>query len=159
MHRSIYLVLLTVLASLALVLAAPAAADAPEHATSTVTLGPFVDDETCAFEITTTVERTRTTLTFANGDIQRHARLIVSSTANGRSVVERDAFNIFIDSDSPDAWVITGAWTHARPLGGGTIALQSGRLVYDVLTDAIVDPHSGPHPDTVDGLLCAALAA
>lgn len=153
-----YVAPVTVLAALALVLAAPAAAVGPDSETSTVTLGPFVDDETCAFDITTTVERTRTTLTFADGDIQRHTKLVVTSTAQGKTVIERDVFSVFIDSDSPDTWVITGSFTHSRLDGGRTIALQSGRIVYDAVTDTIADPHPGPHPTALDDLFCDVFA-
>jgi hypothetical protein len=104
MRRLTYLLLLPVLAGVALVLVAPAAADTPTKVTSTVTFGPFVDDETCAFPLTTTVERTRTTLTFADGDIKRHTELIVTVTANGKTLIEHDDYNVFIDSDSPDVW-------------------------------------------------------
>jgi hypothetical protein len=158
MRRLTHLMLLPVVAAVALVLAASAAADAPAKVTSTVTFGPFVDDETCAFPITTTVERTRTTLTFADGDITRHTQLVVTSSANGRTLLERDAFNVFIDSDSSDVWVITGSFTHARLLGDGTIALQSGRILYDVNADQIIDPHPGPHPTTLQDVVCDVLA-
>ena len=58
--------------------------------TSTITFGPFVDDEACEkFGITVTVERTRTTITFADGDIWRHTELLVTSSANGKTFTER----------------------------------------------------------------------
>ncbi len=159
MRRLTYLLLLPILAGVALVLVAPAAADTPSKVTSTVTFGPFVDDETCAFALTTTVERTRTTLTFADGDIKRHTELIVTVTANGKTLIERDDYNVFIDSDSPDVWVITGSFTHVRLLGDGTIALQSGRIAYDPQTDTIIDLHPGPHPTRLEDVVCDALAA
>ena len=159
MRRPTYLLLLPVLAGVALVLAAPAAADAPTKVTSTVTLGPFVDDETCAFPLTTTVERTRTTLTFADGDVKRHTELVVTVTANAKVLIDRGDYNVFIDSDSPDVWVITGSFTHDRLQGDGTIALQSGRIVYDPETDTIVDLHPGPHPTRLEDVVCDALAA
>jgi hypothetical protein len=158
MSRSIHLVLLPTLCAAALVLATPAAADARTKQTSTVTFGPFVDDETCAFPITTAVERTRTTIVFADGDEQRHVQLIVTTSANGKTLVERDAYTVFVDSDAPDLWVITGAFTHARQQGGRTIALQSGRLAYDVEADTITDPQPGPHPTRVEDVVCAALS-
>ena len=100
------LLLLPALAA-ALLLAAPVAANAPTKETSTVTFGPFVDDETCAFPFTVTVERTRRTTYFDNGDIERHTELIVKSSANGKTVVGRNAFNVFIEADAPTEWVIT----------------------------------------------------
>ena len=89
MRRLTYVLLLPVLVGVALVVAAPAAADAPTIERSTVTFGPFVDDETCAFPFSVTVERTRTTISYANGDIKRHTDLIVTSSANGKTVVGR----------------------------------------------------------------------
>lgn len=159
MRRLTYLVLIPALASGILFAVEPAAADAPLKETSTVAFGPFVDDEACAFPITTTGERTRTILTFANGDIKRHIELVVIVTANGKTLVDRDAYNVFIDSDLPDVWVITGSFTHARLLGDGTIALQSGRIVYDPRTDTIIDLRPGPHPNRLEDVVCDALAA
>jgi hypothetical protein len=156
MYRRTFL-LVSALAAVALVLAAPAAADAPVRVSSTVILGPFVDDEACAFPITTMVERTRATLTFGDGDVQSHTQLVVTTSANGKTLVERDAFSVFIASDSPDVWVITGSFTHARLLGDGTIALQSGRIVYDVQADQISDPHPGPHPTGLVDVVCDVL--
>ena len=156
MRSKPYALLLPAIAVLALGLAAPAAADAPARETSILTLGPFVDDELCAFPLTTTVERTRTTITFADGDVQRHVSLVVTTTANSKTLLDRDAYPVFIDADDPDAWVITGSFIHSRLLGGGTLALQSGLLVYDVQADQVLDPHRGPHPITAD--VCAALS-
>ena len=151
--------LLTALvAALALVLAAPAAAEAPTKETSTVTFGPFLDDETCSFPITVTVKRTRTTTSFADADIKRHTQLVVASSANGKTLIERDTFNVFIDADEPTVWVITGTFTHARLHGDGTIALQSGQVLYDVLADQVIDQHPGPHPNRLEDIVCDALS-
>lgn len=158
MRRLTYPLLVPVVAAMALVLAGTAGADAPTKVTSTDPFGPFVDDETCAFPITTTGERTRTTLTFADGDIKRHTQLVVTSSANGKTLIGRDAFNVFIDSASPNVWVITGSFTHTRLLGDGTIALQSGRILYDVIADRIIDSHLGPHPSTLEDVVCDVLA-
>jgi hypothetical protein len=158
MRRLTYVLVLPVLAAVALVAAAPAAADAPTIQRSTVTLGPFVDDETCAFRLTSVVERRRTTLTFANGDIKRHTELVVTITANGKTLIDRGDYNVFIDSNAPDVWVITGSFTHDRLLGDGTIALQSGRILYDPETDTIIDLHPGPHPTRLEDVVCDALA-
>jgi hypothetical protein len=59
-----------------------------------------VDDE-CRFPIQVTVERTSRTTVYADGDVQRHTMLVVTSSANGRTVVSRNSFNVFIDADSP----------------------------------------------------------
>jgi hypothetical protein len=149
MRRVSYLILLPAVVTLALVLAAPAAADAPTIETSTVTFGPFADDETCTFPFTVTVERTRTTIYFVSGDIMRHTELIVTSSANGKSVVQRNSFNVFIDADSPSDWVITGVFEKAQ-LDGRTLWLESGRLIYDVEADQINDPHLGPLAEPPD---------
>jgi len=160
MRRLTYLLLLPLLAALAaLIIAAPAASQAPTKVISTVTFGPIVDDESCSFPLTATVERTRTTLTFADGDIKRHTELVVTVAANGKTLIDRDHYNVLIDSDSPDVWVITGSFTHARLQGDGTIALQSGRIVYDPQTDTITDLHPGPHPTRLEDVVCDALAA
>jgi hypothetical protein len=152
MRRLTYVLLLPVLAAVAVVVAAPAAAEAPTIETSTVTFGPFVDDETCAFPFTVTVERKRRTISYANGDIKRHTDLIVTSSANGKTEVQRNSFNVFIDAESPTVWTITGVFEKAQ-LHGRTLWLQSGRLVYDVEADQVIDAHPGPlaePPDVCD---------
>jgi hypothetical protein len=88
----------------------------------------------------------------------RRADLRVTSSANGKDLLERDAFNVFIDHTTPDLWVITGAFTHARISGDRTVALQSGRLLYDVESDVVTDAHPGPHPTDVADVLCTSLA-
>jgi hypothetical protein len=129
-----------VLAS-ALAVVAPAAADAPERTTTFV---PFnVVDEDCGFPIQVTGERTRTTTVYADGDVRRHTQLIVTSTANGKTIVSRNSFNVFIDAESPNVWVITGTFEKAQ-LHGRTIWLESGRLLYDFEADQLVDPNRGP---------------
>ena len=157
------LIPILVAAALALAAGTPANADAPTKVTTQVTFGPFVDNETCTFPITTTVDRTRTTLTFASGDVKRHVDLIVTISANGKTWIDRDSYDIFIDHSSPDLWVITGAFTHAGLEGGGIIFLESGRILYDAATDEIIDTHAGPHgtgadPDVYAATVCANLA-
>lgn len=85
----------------ALVLVAPAAADEPTKLTTHLSLGPLVDDETCSFPFTVTVDRPRTTLTFANGDLERHTDLEVVSSANGHTLDEHDVFDVFVDHQAP----------------------------------------------------------
>ena len=136
------LLLSTVAAVLALVAVAPAAADAPDRDVGEVVFS-FVDEEECGFPIDVTVERTRRTTYYANGDVKRHTQLIVTSSANGKTIVSRTSFNVFIDADSPTEWVITGAFEKSQ-LHGRTIWLQSGRLVYDLEADTVLDPHPGP---------------
>jgi chitodextrinase len=63
--------------ALALVLVAPAAADAPER-TEISELFSGVDDE-CSFPIQVTVERTSRTTVYADGDVQRHTMLVAAS--------------------------------------------------------------------------------
>jgi hypothetical protein len=141
--------LLPVLVAVALVMAAPAGADAPTIERSTVTFGPFIDDETCAFPFSQTVERTRTTITYENGDIKRHTDLIVTASANGKTEIQRNSYNVFIDADSPTQWVITGVFEKAQ-LHGRTLWLESGRLVYDLETDHVSDAHPGPLAEPPD---------
>lgn len=154
MRQLTYVLLLPALAATALMVATPAAADAPAIETSTVSFGPFVDDETCTFPFTVTMERRRRTIAYANGDIKRHTDLIVTSSANGQTVVQRNSFNVFIDATSPTVWVITGVFEKAQ-LHGGTLWLESGRLVYDLEADQVIDPHPGPLAERPDvcGLL------
>jgi hypothetical protein len=149
MRRLIYVLLLPALVGVALVVSAPAAADAPTIERSTVTFGPFVDDETCAFPFSVTVERTRTTISYANGDVKRHTELVVTSSANGKSVVQRNSFNVFIDAESPTVWVITGVFEKAQ-LQGRTLWLQSGRLLFDLEADQVIDSHPGPLSEPPD---------
>ncbi len=149
MRRLTYVLLLPVLVAVALLAAAPAAADAPTIERSTVTFGPFVDAETCAFPFSVTVERTRTTIYYENGDIKRHTDLIVTASANGKTVIQRNAYNVFIAADSPTVWVITGVFEKAQ-LHGRTLWLESGRLVYDLETDEVSDAHPGPLAEPPD---------
>jgi hypothetical protein len=149
MRRLTYVLLLPALVGVALVVAASAAAEAPTIETSTVTFGPFADDETCAFPFSVTVERKRTTISYESGDIKRHSNLIVTSSANGKTVIGRNSFNVFIDAESPTVWVITGVFEKAQ-VHGRTLWLESGRLVYDVEADQVIDSHPGPLAEPPD---------
>ena len=145
----------------ALVVVAPAAATPPTH-TTTVSSFSFVDDETCAFPFNVEFDRTRTITTFESGDQQWHVRLDITSTANGKTWTDRDAYTIFMDAATPDLWTIVGAFTHTRA-SGPTVFLQSGRLVYDAVSDTIIDLSPGPHgtgsdPDEYAAAVCSALA-
>jgi len=149
--------------TVALVAAANASAAAPTRIVSLRTLGPFVVDDVCQFPFVQTVERTRTTTIFDNGDEKRHVELIVTASANGKTWIDRDAYNVFVGAADPSLWVVTGSFTHTRVAGSGTILLQSGRIVYDADADTIVDPHEGPRgtgadPAAYDAAVCAALA-
>jgi hypothetical protein len=150
------------LAVAATFMAATTAAAVPTRDTD-VRSESFLDDGTCRFPIAVTVERTRTTTTFENGDQQRHVQLLVTSTAHGNTWSDRDAYVVFIDADAPTRWTIVGAFTHTVVAGTGTIFLQAGRILYDLTTDTITDLHPGPHgtgsdPDAYAAAVCAALA-
>lgn len=149
MRRRTYLLLFPVLFALVLAVTAPAAAEIPTIETSDVTFGPFVDDETCSFPFTVTVERTRRTISYEDGDIKRHTDLIVTASANGQTVVQRNSFNVFIDADSPTQWVITGVFEKAQ-LHGRTLWLVSGRLLYDFEADQVIDAQPGPLAEQPD---------
>jgi hypothetical protein len=144
--------------ALALAVSGTAAATPPTHVTDTRSFS-FIDDETCPFAVSTTVDRVRTVTTFENGDQQRHVRLSVTSSANGKIWIERDAYTVFVSSASPDTWVIAGDFTRARLVGGGTVVLESGRIAYDLASDTITDLHPGPHGTDPAAPMCAALAA
>ena len=94
-----------------LVLAGTALADAPTK--TTVSSGPdtFVVGDLCSFPISITDSRTVTTITFDNGDVQRHVRVDATLSANGKSVSENDSINVYIDADSPTVRTIIGAFT------------------------------------------------
>jgi hypothetical protein len=149
----LFALVMTVLLALAVVTAGAAAP--PERDTTHVVLGPFVDEELCAFPVTTVVERTRRTIRFADGDVRRHTQLIVTSAANGPTVVDRASFNVVMPSGS-STWIITGAFVHVVDPGAGTVALQSGRLLYDVDDDQLLDAH--PSPMGADAPICDLLA-
>jgi hypothetical protein len=148
--------LISVLAiAAALAAASSAAAAAPTTTTNTLHLGPFADTDTCSFPITTTVDQTRTTTMFDNGDVKRHVDLTVVQTANGHIAVETDTWNVFIDHTDPAAWKLTGRFGQIF-LDGHLIYLQSGLIGFDPLTGDLTDPHVGPagtYPDD-----CAILA-
>lgn len=149
--------------SVAFVAAATASAAAPTRVVSLRTFGPFVVDDVCDFPFVQIVERTQTTTTFDNGGEMRHVEVIVIASANGKTWIDHDAYNVFVDAANPSLWVITGSFTHTRVAGTGTILLQSGRIVYDADTDTIIDLHEGPHgtgvdPAAYDAAVCGALA-
>ena len=147
------LVLSTTLAPL--ILALPALADAPASSSTSRHLA-FVDADSCGFPIDVTVDLTRRTETFSDGDVTRHATLTVTQTANGRSVVESDSFDVFISATDPTNWKINGRFGQVR-VDGRLVYLQSGRIAYDPLTDTLTDPHLGPLGQAPD--VCSALAA
>jgi hypothetical protein len=133
----------------ALTTAGAAAAAAPTTSTNVLHLGPFADTETCSFPIITTVDQTRTTTTFDNGEVKRHVDLTVVQTANGHTAVETDIWNVFIDPTDPAAWKLTGRFGQIL-LDGRLIYLQSGLIGFDPLTGDLTDPHVGPagiYPD------------
>jgi hypothetical protein len=140
----------------ALAAAGSASADAPTAVRNVLQLGPLVDDETCAFPLTFSVDRVRTTTTFENGDVRRKVDLTVTQTANGHTAVESDVWNVFIDHADPANWKLTGRFGQIF-LDGRLIYLQSGLIGYDPFTDVLSDAHPGPagtYPD-----VCAILAA
>lgn len=149
--------LTTILAvAVALLAAGNASAAAPTTTTDVLHLGPFIDTDTCNFPITTTVDRTRTTTTFDNGDVKRHVDLNVVQAANGHTAIEKDAWNVFIDHANPGAWTLTGRYGQLF-LDGRLIYLQSGLIGFDPLTGLLTDQHPGPagaYPDS-----CTILAA
>ena len=127
----------------ALTAARTAAAAAPTTSSTVLHLGPFADTDTCGFPITTTVDQTRATTTFDNGDVKRHVTVTAMQTANGHTAVETDTFNVFIDHNNPSNWKITGRFTQIQ-LDGRLITLQSGLISFDPSTDELTDPHPGP---------------
>ena len=142
--------LITALAvAAALATAGTAAAAAPTTSTAVLHLGPFADTDTCSFPITTTVDQTRETTTFDNGDVKRHVDLTVVQTANGHTAIETDIWNVFIDHTDPTAWKLTGRFGQIF-LDGRLIYQQSGLIGFDPLTGELTDPHVGPggvYPD------------
>jgi hypothetical protein len=142
--------LITALAvAAALTTAGTAAAAAPATSTAVLHLGPFADTDTCSFLIATTVDQTRTTTTFDNGDVKRHVDLTVAQTANGHTAVETDTWNVFIDHTDPTAWKLTGRFGQIF-LDGQLIYLQSGLIGFNPVTGDLTDPHVGPagvYPD------------
>jgi hypothetical protein len=142
--------LITALAvAAALTTAGTAAAAAPTTSTAVLHLGPFADTDTCSFPIATTVDQTRTTTTFDNGDVKRHVDLTVVQTANGHTAVETDTWNVFIYHTDPTAWKLTGRFGQIF-LDGQLLYLQSGLIGFNPATGDLTDPHIGPagvYPD------------
>lgn len=135
--------------------AVPAAAASPVREI-TSRHDTFVDDEECGFPVTIMVDLERTTTTFEDGDVHRHAALTVTHESGGNTVVEPAVFNVFIPHDSPTLWTITGLWGKVRVDEGRLLFLQSGRIFYDLSSDEIVDPRLGPLGEYPD--ICAILA-
>jgi hypothetical protein len=156
--RRLTLLLTVVLAPL--VLAGTALGDAPTK--TMVSSGPdtFVVGDLCSFPIAITDTRTVTTITFANGDIQRHVRVDATLSANEETVSENDSINVFIDADAPSVRTIVGAFTRISVPGAGILVLEAGRIVFDLATGAILF-EAGPHEFTFHGdtaALCAYLS-
>jgi hypothetical protein len=148
--------LISVLAiATALAGASSAAAAAPTTTTDSLHLGLFADTDTCSFPITTTVDQTRTTTTFDNGDVKRHVTVTALQTANGHTAVETDTFDVFIDHSDPTDWKITGRFAQIH-LDGRLLTLQSGLISFDPTIGVLTDPHPGPLGSTPDS--CAILA-
>jgi hypothetical protein len=156
--RRLTLLLTIVLTPLAL--AGTALADAPTK--TTISSGPdtFVVGDLCSFPITITDTRTVTTMTFDNGDVQRHVRVDATLSANAKSVSENDSVNVFIDTNSPSVRTIIGAFTRISVPGAGILVLEAGRIVFDLATGVILF-EAGPHEFTFHGdtaAVCAYLA-
>ncbi|HEU5206694.1 MAG TPA: hypothetical protein VFT94_03700 [Gaiellaceae bacterium] len=137
-----------------LVLAGTALADAPTK--TTISSGPdtFVVGDLCSFPISITDSRTVTTITFDNGDVQRHVRVDATLSANGKTVSENDSINVYIDADSPTVRTIIGAFTRISVPGAGILVLEAGRIVFDVATGAMLF-EAGQHDFTFDGEIAA----
>ena len=146
--RRLALLLTVVLAPLAL--AGTALATAPTKAT--VSSGPetFVVPDLCSFPITITDTRTVTTITFENGDVQRHVRVDATLSANGKTVSENDSINVFVDAGSPSVRTIIGAFTRISVPGAGILVFEAGRIVFDLTTGTILF-EAGPHAFTFHG--------
>jgi len=156
--RRLALLLTVALAPLAL--AGVALADAPTKAT--VSSGPetFVVPDLCSFPITITDTRTVTTISFENGDVQRHVRIDSTLSANGKTVSENDSINVYIDASAPSVRTIVGAFTRISVPGAGILVLEAGRIVFDLATGAILF-EAGSHELTFHGdtaALCAYLS-
>jgi hypothetical protein len=143
------LALLLTIALVPLVLTAPAAADTPTK--TTVSSGPeiVVIPDLCSFPVTLTDVRTVRTITFANGDVQRHVRLDNTLSANGKTVTN-DSIQVFVDAGLPSVRTIIGTFTRISVPGGGVLVLEAGRIVFDVATGAILF-EAGPHEFTFHG--------
>lgn len=128
---------------------------------TTVSSGPeaFVVPDLCSFPITITDTRTVTTITFENGDVQRHVRVDATLFADGNTVSENDSINVFIDASAPSVRTIVGAFTRISVPGDGILVFEAGRVVFDLTTGAILF-EAGPHDFTFHGdtaTLCAYL--
>ena len=151
MHR---LMLFLTVVGTTVALAGTALASAPTK--TTVSSGPdtFVVGDLCNFPISITDSRTVTTITFDNGDVQRHVRVDATLSANGKTVSENDSINVYIDADSPTVRTIIGAFTRISVPGAGILVLEAGRIVFDVATGTILFD-AGPHDFTFDGDIAA----
>jgi hypothetical protein len=160
------------LASVALVAAVPASADAPDFSTDVLQLLPQIVDpgeeavstdgreeglNTCSFPILFYAYRTHDITTFANGDVRIHIDKRIWRQANGHTAYESDVFNVFIDHTDPTNWKVTGQYGQMT-LDGKLIWLESGLLSTPPHGEdvPVTDPHPGPLGTFPD--LCAILS-
>ena len=146
-------------ATAALVAAAPAVAGGPFHGTFGPDTVSFVDTDTCGFPI----EQTQTesgdfTVYFKDGVRTKaivHNSFEATLSANGKTLVERDRWNsTFYGEASEVGEVDEGSLVHIH--GPGNLVIhEAGRIVS--IPTGTISYMTGRHPDVV-GAICAALA-
>jgi hypothetical protein len=112
----------------------------------------------CGFVVTYTLDVSGQVVGQANGSVIVHVNGIRSRFANGRSIVDNDAFTV---TSYPDgSQTVTGTSWNLNQKGAGTVLLGAGKFVVDpngVLT-IIGGPEEWIETNVYD-VVCPALAA
>jgi hypothetical protein len=141
------------LGALALVFIPAAAADVPTIERFSIDFA-IADAEICDFPVALSGRGDFLSKTFADGRFQAHIYEHDVLTANGKTIVGDETFNVF-EREIGD--VIVGLFTRSYLPSGGVVVIEAGRLVR---RDGEIVFEAGPHPlvhgDTT--ALCAALA-
>ncbi|MGH3384788.1 MAG: hypothetical protein ACRDO1_09445 [Nocardioidaceae bacterium] len=132
-------------------------ANSPVHGSYSFT-DSFVDSEYCAFPLEVSQLESAQYTTYFNAD-GSEARLVIHRTvqftieANGRTLIERDRYQLFIAPDGSIHEV--GLHTHVRGQHG-LVLRDAGHVLFN--PDGSVEYIRGPHPQFLGGTFCAALA-
>jgi hypothetical protein len=146
----------------ALAFASTAAADKPIRGTFDDTV-VFVDTEVCAaygFDVHVVQHEFGFFDIWSNKDgsfkkAEVHQNYDATISANGKTIVERDTYNVFVSADGTARF--TGATVHIQG-PNGIVVHDAGQVVFN--PDGTIAYAHGPHDQLVDGVsFCPALAA
>ncbi len=134
----------SVSAALVAMSVAPAFADTP-------TVEKFSDQSSgiapglsaaCGFTVMHDTTLQGTNISYPDGSGQLSEQVLTYWTANGKTIIERDAFSISTATDG--TLTLSGANYMAYQEGSGLVVVDAGRLIFG--SDGDLVGESGPHP-------------